>query len=498
MELSEGMPNDVVIEKAVLGAILLQGNVISELFNSGLIPEHFYDPKNVAVYKAMLELFVESVPIDLMTVWARLRTNDTSKTVGTAGYITSLTNDVATASNAIPHSALLRELYLRRWAMSFSMRLNQDALDMSKDVFEILSEATTVVEDMITSRVTRQAVNFEEAKLPMLDLIEQRIKDSKAEKEIGFPFGISPIDDFGVRLEKGHVTIIGARPGIGKSYLAQMISIVNAKAHANVLFASLEMSANDLLFRITSTLTKINSRKLTSGRTSETDMHTIQKTFQEVRMPNFHIVDNFNMNVNAIASVARKHSMKVPLDILVIDYLQLVSNTPNAPSNREQQVALISRSLKYLAKELDCSVVALSQLSRDPKGLQKEPALSDLRESGSLEQDASQVVLMYDAFEVYGNDIEGGHSTRPEGENGNVKLIGIKMPKNRSDKTFSTFSYLDLTTSTYYTIDEYYASKQTKAHYTPPTEQGSMQDHSGRWRSQTQASEFINTDNMPF
>lgn len=479
-------PNDAQLEQKVLGIILVNTGFFDRALQLGLQENDFYNDKNKVIYKAMTVLHVDKVGIDNLTVMNKIKELFAGQV--DALYIFELTNIVAAAGNFDTYILILRELSIKRHLLTVSQRMIISISDNTEDVFDLCENFVSNLSNVIVGRMAKTPTTFEELKQRTANKIEQNIKTRKEGKKSGYVFGISALDNSEASILPGHVTLVGARPGRGKSVVLLTSALTNAQQGKCVLFFSLEMIAEDLCIRIASNVSQINSKKIMGGLLNDQEYYQVIQSLNEVKADRLFLHDEFDNSLQVIVNTAKAHATTKKVDMLFIDYLQLIPVTgDDSRKVREQQIAQISRSLKMLAKELNAAVVAAVQLNRQQSntgGSEREPTLADLRESGSLEQDASQVLLVTDTKNVDGEVVEiegiGSYDTRPiKGtKSERIRLIRFIMAKDRNGSPFVTHAYWDAATSKFYELNEYLNSdlhqKLRIDSYTPTTEAGSM------------------------
>ena len=401
-------PQALDAEIAVLGAILLDKDALLEVVDV-ISEKAFYKEAHGKIYAACLSLNNSSQPIDMVTVCQQLMKDKNLDVVGGMHFISQLSNRVASASNIEHHARIMEEQYIKRNIISGCSELIVKSYDNGSDTFEIVDEFLTKAYEVgdINSGETV------ETNVEILRRLKKNIEEAKDKKGLtGLSTGINKIDELYGGYQKSHLIIKAGRPAMGKT--AQAMCEANHIANncdKNVLFFSLEMSAIELMQRIVSVNSNISINKLKEGTLSPSDWEIYNNTTSNLMSDNLRIIDKAGMPLNYIKKTAKKYALKHGLDAIYIDYLQLISNNVKG-GNREQEISSISRGLKQLAKELDVPIIALSQLSRNVESRpDKRPMLSDLRESGSIEQDADSVQFLYRP-EYYGlTEDEEGNST---------------------------------------------------------------------------------------
>jgi len=393
-------PQAIEVEKAVLGAMLIDKRAVTEAVDK-LMPEMFYDPKHQYIFRAMFQLFESGSPIDYLTVTDKLKTMGLLNDVGGPYYLIELSNTVATAVNIETHILILIEKYIRREMIDTAQRMQTKAFDETNDVFDILDEAEQSLFSISQGSLRQETEQVDSILVRVKEKLETMHKENK--KIPGLSSGFPSIDDFTGGWHKGDLIILAGRTAMGKTALAlnlaKNIAFIEKKP---VAFFSLEMTAEQLMMRILSSMAMIESTKFRSGKFSENEFEILEsKTTYLSNNPNLFINDSSMLNIFELRTQARRMKVQFGIEIIFIDYLQLIRSGDKLKSgNREQEIANISRSLKALAKELDIPIIALSQLSRKVEDRyrgneHRRPQLSDLRESGAIEQDADMVAFVY-------------------------------------------------------------------------------------------------------
>ena len=386
-------PQSIDVEKIVLGAILLEKDAILEVIDI-LKPESFYTKQHQAIYTAVLELNNLSKPIDMVTVAQQLMQNKAIEIAGGVPYISGLTTKVASAANITTHARIIEQNYIKRSIITDCSELIEASYDKSTDTFEIVENFLAKayeIGDVGDSEKTETATEI-------LRRLKIQIEEAKTKKGItGLTTGIAKIDELYGGYQDTHLIIKAGRPAMGKTAQALCEAMHMAYVEqVKVLFFSLEMSAIELMQRVVSAMTEIPINKLKSGEMSLNDWKHYNNVTSEMMNENLTIIDKAGMSLNQVKKISKKHALKNNLRAVYVDYLQLMTNRIKG-GNRDQEISSISRGLKQLAKELSIPVIALSQLSRsvETRGGDKRPMLSDLRESGSIEQDADTVQFLY-------------------------------------------------------------------------------------------------------
>jgi replicative DNA helicase len=386
-------PQALDMEESVLGALLSEKNALTNVVEF-LRPEHFYSEQHQTIYRAILELFKDNAPVDLRTVVARLRKMGRLELVGGAYYITELLGKVSSSANIEYHSRVLIELAIKRDIIQMASTAHSDAYEDTTDVFELLEKLEQSVFGVSDSNLKK---NYSTLKSVMLKAVKElQDKGNHVDGLTGVPSGFLRLDRITSGWQRADLVIVAARPGMGKT--AFIVSALrNAAVDFNIPVAifSLEMSSVQLVNRLISSESEIDSETIKQGRL--TDAHwqqLVNKTTRLTSAPIF-IDDTPALSILELRAKCRRLKAEHKVQLIVVDYLQLMRG--ESKGNREQEISSISRALKGVAKELDVCVIALSQLSRsvETRGGDKRPQLSDLRESGAIEQDADIVMFLY-------------------------------------------------------------------------------------------------------
>ncbi|HTN08113.1 replicative DNA helicase [Agriterribacter sp.] len=388
------------LEEAVLGAIMLEKSAFDTVIEI-LKPECFYVDAHQRIFRAMQSLAQKSMPIDLLTVVEELRTKEELELVGGPYYVTKLTNAVVSSANVETHSRIILQKFIQRDLIRISGEVISDAYEDSTDVFDLLDEAESKLFEITNNHLRK---NFDSIDTVLVKTI-QRIEDMRNRQEdiTGVPSGFPSLDRITYGWQPTDLVILAARPSVGKTAFALNLAR-NAALHATkpspIAFFSLEMSAGQLVQRILSAESEIWLEKIARGKMEEHEMQQLYRNgIQRLQNAPIFIDDTPALNIFELRAKCRRLKNKHNVSLVIIDYLQLMSGTGDKrSSNREQEISTISRNLKGLAKELGIPIIALSQLSREVekrKEGDKMPQLSDLRESGAIEQDADMVMFLY-------------------------------------------------------------------------------------------------------
>jgi replicative DNA helicase len=412
-------PHDEEAEQAVLGAILMDKDAIITV--SQLIsPDNFYDEKHGEIYEAMLSLYEERKPIDLLTVTDVLKKKKKYDKVGGSAYLSSLTEVVPTAANSEYYAGIIHEKYVRRSLIQLSSVITEDAFSEDKEANEILSVSEQSIFKVSQEHVRQGFIHIKETLAESFDRLEELQKTGAGLR--GVETGFTDLDNLLSGLQASNLIILAARPGQGKTAfvinIAQHVAIANKEP---VGVFSLEMSKEELVDRLLVSQSDIDAWKLKTGRLAEEDYDKLSVAMGALAEAPIFIDDTPGLSVPEMRTKARRLQSEHNLKLLIVDYLQL-ANPGKKFENRVNEVSYISQSLKNMARELKIPVIGVSQLSRavEQRGGGK-PQLADLRESGAIEQDADVVMFLYSGDEEFTsqrvvNVLIAKHRNGPVGE----------------------------------------------------------------------------------
>lgn len=422
------LPHATELEQAVLGALMLEKDALLRV-NDILRPVVFYDDRHAKIYEAILNLAERSEPVDILTVAEELRRLNYLHTIGGAYYITELTARVASAANIEFHARIIAQKYIAREMIKASGEITRDAYQDEKDVFEQLDAAEQKFFELSELNFKK---NYSSVSTLVIEVLEQ-IEDlrNRPDAYLGISSGFLGLDRMTQGFHKSELTIVAARPSMGKT--AFVLSIARNMAvlfKKPVVIFSLEMPAQALTQRLIAAEAEIDAQKLRTGKLDPHELELLHKKTTILSNAPIIIDDTAALSIDELRSKCRRLKVERNIECVIIDYLQLMHiNTESKGMNREQEIAKISRSLKTLAKDLDIPVIALSQLSRGVETRpDKRPQLSDLRESGSIEQDADVVMFLYRP-EYYGLE------TDPETGLSNKNVAEVIIGKQRNGPT---------------------------------------------------------------
>ena len=395
-------PHNLNAEESLLGALLLSRDVVDLVGELGVDVDHFYKPSHQHIYSAIRGLIATGQPVDAVTVADELRRNGLLDEIGGPQTLLELQNATPAISNASRYAKIVQDTAMLRKLISVASDIAEIAYLEPDDVTKALDEAETKVFEVAEERVNLTTIRSLSDLLPLaMDKLQETFE--RGDIITGTATGFHDLDELLSGLQPSTLNIIGARPAMGKTSLGLGIAAYVAQtARRPVLIFSLEMGHAELTQRILSSEAEVDSQKLRTGRLVEADWTKIGRAINRLDVP-MYLDDNPRVTVMEIRAKARRMKARSGLALIVIDYLQLMSGGTN-PENRQLEVSEISRGLKILARELEVPIIALSQLSRnlETRG-DKRPMLSDLRESGSLEQDADVVMFLY-RDEVYNKE----------------------------------------------------------------------------------------------
>ncbi|MAV58528.1 MAG: replicative DNA helicase [Candidatus Marinimicrobia bacterium] len=387
-------PQSSNAEAAVIGCMLIDPKSIPKAFQI-LNINSFYNSSNSLIFKIMLELFDKNKTIDTISVISELEKKRKLETIGGAYYITGLSSDAPTSENIEYYANLVQEKYILRKIIETSRELSTNAYDSKEDVSSILDKAEKTIFELSQNS---QRGHFQSIE-PLLHNVMDKLGTSKSEGVSGIATGYYELDKYLSGFQNSDFIVIAGRPSMGKTALALSLArnISIDYGHSVGMF-SLEMSNIQLVERLITAEAKVNSHQVRSGKLPKNDWKKLSTAAGPLSEAKLFIDDTPGLNIMEIRAKARRLKLEKDIDILIIDYMQLINGFDKSES-RQQEISMISRSLKALAKELDIPVIALSQLSRAPETrTNHRPIMSDLRESGAIEQDADIVLFVYRKF----------------------------------------------------------------------------------------------------
>lgn len=424
-------PQDIDAEMSLLGAILQDEEVLTDVADK-ITAVEFYEPNHKLIYKAMMKLYDNNRPVDLLTVTTQLRSEKKLAEIGGKAYLTELANYVPNASNAVAYAEIIRNAATRRNYIRIATEISGLPYNEEMSTGEISDKIESLVFHARSELNIDDALKFDNLLSQALVRIE-KLADNPNELR-GVRTGYTDLDKKLSGFQKTDLIILAARPGMGKSALAQnFMTNIATKEKSSVIYFSLEMGKDQLTDRILSSHSRISNDNVRSGRFQGDEFSKLSESINELEQAPIYIDDKSNLSVTELLTKARRIAAKLPkenpLGLIVVDYLQLMkANSPSRDGNRVNEVGEISRGLKLIARDLDVPVLALSQLSRSIESrTDKKPQLSDLRESGSIEQDAD-IVMFLSRDDYYDEDSERANvadliiAKHRNGEQGKVEL----------------------------------------------------------------------------
>ena len=423
-------PQATELEEAVLGAIMLEKDKLAEVLEIIQSEDCFYVDAHQKIYAAVRSLFDKGMPVDLLTVTDELRKSNELEIIGGAYYLTRLTMSVVSSAHVEAHARIVMEKFIQRELIRISGNVISDAYEDSTDVFDLLDKAESNLYEITDKHLRKNFKSLKEVLVTTVRDIEEA--KNKQEDVTGVPTGFKQLDKLTSGWQRNALIIVAARPAVGKTAFCLNLAM-NAAMHTGkpypVAFFSLEMGAGELVKRMLAATTEVSMDAITKGRMQEHEFVQMTQRMNKLATAQIFLDDQAALNIFELRAKARRLKQKHDIQLIIIDYLQLMQADINKGGNREQEISKISRDLKSLAKELEIPIIALSQLNRSVESRKesKVPQLSDLRESGAIEQDADMVMFLYRP-EYYGiNNDEMGNPI--EGE------THVHIAKNRSGTT---------------------------------------------------------------
>ncbi len=386
-------PNNIDAERAVLGAVLIDNSSFIKIADI-LKPFYFYDPKHEILFDFMVQLYTDNTPIDVLTLSSELKKKNKYKQAGGATYLSELLTAVPTSANIEDYAKLVKEAAMRRELIRFAAKLQEKAMKQEDNIEDIMDELETNLLTISQDNVVRDFFDSETLLDMQMERADEYAKNPNALR--GLPTGLTNLDEILGGLHKSDLIIIAARPSVGKSAFGFDI-LRNIAVHAGktVAIFSLEMPGVQVMERMLAQQIQVDLWKLRMGGMSDDEYRKYNMGQAKLADSKIFIDDTPGINIMQLRSKARKLMMEDSLDIILVDYLQLMQGSSRNVESRTQEVGEISRSLKLLARELNIPVIALSQLNRAVENRNENiPQLSDLRESGSIEQDADLVMFL--------------------------------------------------------------------------------------------------------
>ncbi len=423
-------PNNLEAEVSLLGAILIDPDAIVKVADK-ISEKDFFDPRNRAIYKAMAKLYDSHQAIDILTVSNQLKNFKDLEIAGGPSYLTEITNFVPTASHVEEYANIVVQKSFRRRLILASHEIGELVKDDTKDLSQLIEESETKIFDVSQNQIKQNIVSLESILAESFDRLDELHKDKK--KIRGIPTGFTDLDNMLAGFQRSDLLVLAARPSMGKTALAlNFAHKVAVSSQKPVLMFSLEMSKEQLVDRLLAMESGVNAFNLRTGNLTDADFEKIGNALGTLSEAQIYIDDSPGITINDLRTKARRESHKREIGLIIVDYLQLMSGArANSDGNRVQEISEISRGLKIIARELNVPVLALSQLSRSVENRSPQiPQLADLRESGSIEQDADVVLFIY-REEYYKPDTD------------RQKITDIYIKKHRNGPTGKVELYFD-------------------------------------------------------
>jgi replicative DNA helicase len=424
-------PQNTEAEASLLGSLLIDSDAIVKIADS-LSPVDFFEARHQRIYEAVMQLYEAHEAVDVLTLTDKLKNNGYLDSVGGPGYLTELTNFVPTAAHVEQYADIVAQKALRRRLIAASNDIVGLGYDESKQLRELIEEAETRLFEVSQTHVKQSVISLEAILAESFDRLDDLHKDKQ--KIRGIPSGFKDIDEKLAGFQRSDLVILAARPSMGKTALAlNFAHNVAVQANQPVLIFSLEMSKEQLVDRLLSMESGVDAWALRTGNLTDADFEKIGQAMGTLSEAQIYIDDTPGITISDLRTKARREAHQRPLGLIIVDYLQLMSGGSRfgGEGNRVQEISEISRGLKGVARELNVPVLALSQLSRSVESRSPQiPQLADLRESGSIEQDADVVAFIY--REEYYNP-----------ETDRKKLTDIFIKKHRNGPTGGVELYFD-------------------------------------------------------
>jgi replicative DNA helicase len=437
---SKEMPHDLLAEKAMIGCLLVDNKCFDNISDLNINDEDFYHPQYGVIYKGIRDLAIDSKPFDLVSICAKLTDMGKLEAVGGQAAVLQLIEDTASSANIYHYGKIIKNKSVLRGIVRNSMRITDQGMNFVGNVEEFIDEVESSFFSLANETRTNFVVTLKESLKENLRRLEQGKRE--AGEILGLSTGFDALDKRLLGMQAGQMIIIAARPGMGKTAFALNLAVNSIKLSGlPVMLYSYEMLSPELSGRILSSEANIDGRKMRTNDYTDSDLRNLGLAVQKLSKLPIFINDSGATTILDIKSQARKVQSEQGIGMIIIDYLQLMQ--PHIKkSSREQEIAEISRAIKELAKELKCPIIALSQLNRSATSrTDKRPMLQDLRESGSIEQDADVVILIHREDYYDENTPEKGVAEiivakNRAGEPGTVKLAWVAAQTKFSDLQF--------------------------------------------------------------
>ena len=386
-------PNNIEAEKSVLGAAMLSKDALADVVDV-VKPDDFYHAAHKEIFSIMIDLFTNNVSVDIVTVCEELKKRKALELVGGRAYVASLSSEAPSTSNAAEYAKIVAEKASMRQLIKTAEEIREKGYEEAMDAREILDYAENGIFKIAQQRQSSDYAPIKEVLVENLAMIDKAIATQG--QVVGLPTGFKRLDELTSGLHKSDLIIVAARPAMGKTAFVLNIAQNTAiRSGATVLIFSLEMAKAQLGQRLLAMEARVEMQKIKTGNLERNDWERIQMALDSLSKSNIHIDDTPGITILDMKNKCRRLKAEKGLDLIIIDYLQLM-NSQGKSDSRQQEISTLSRHLKLLAREMDCPVIVLSQLSRAAEQrTDHRPILSDLRESGAIEQDADMVMFLY-------------------------------------------------------------------------------------------------------
>lgn len=387
-------PQNLDAEKSLLGAVLIDEETLADI-TEHVTPKDFYEKRHGIIFGAMLRLYEHHKPVDLLTLTDELKKKDELETIGGSAYLTELTNYVPTAAHAETYAEMVAQKAVRRRLIKASADISELGFDEATTTQELLEKAEAELFSVSDQSLKQDLISLESILTESFDRMEELHRNKGALR--GIRTGYRDLDNMTAGLQRSDLIVLAARPAMGKTTLVTNLAYnVATIAKQPVLFFSLEMSKEQLVDRMLADASGVDAWNIRTGNLSDEDFSKLSEAMGEMAEAPIFIDDTPGLSVLEMRTKARRAAHETPLGLIIVDYLQLMQSTTRSDGNRVQEVSEISRGLKLIARELNVPVIGLSQLSRSVESRSPQiPQLADLRESGSIEQDADIVMFIY-------------------------------------------------------------------------------------------------------
>jgi replicative DNA helicase len=432
-------PQAPELEEAVLGACMLEKDTFAQVLEIIQSEDCFYSDAHQKIYSAMRRLFDKGTPVDLLTITEELRKSNELELIGGAYYLTRLTMTVLSSAHVEAHSRIIMEKFIQRELIRISGSVISDAYEDSTDVFDLLDKAESGLYEITDKHLRKNFRSLQDILVRTMDEIDEARK--KTDDVTGVPTHFKALDALTGGWQKTDLIILAARPAVGKTAFTlnlAMNAAMNAGKPFPVALFSLEMGAGQIVKRMLAAVTEVSMEAITRGKMAEHEFIQMSQRMGKLAQAKIFIDDQAALNIFELRAKARRLKQKHDIQMILIDYLQLMQASVAGGGNREQEISKISRDLKALAKELEVPIIALSQLNRsvETRKESKIPQLSDLRESGAIEQDADLVMFLYRpeyhgiTSDAMGETIEGEtHIHIAKHRNGSTGMVKVQFIK---------------------------------------------------------------------